>query len=251
MSAEIKEADVRIHFVMSDTDTKDGLRIVPEYRNKKFTLGYDDDVDTTGSFKLNHDQLLGTAITDDDIIDWSKAKVAKNDDFASVEYSVRNGNTEITKGDLTAILSSAPFAGSVRDVTIYVTVTYDKVGVDGDNTPDKVDDRTQKAYSVHLETAIDSGLYKVAETYRVNNNDDLVKLVTNGDYVNLPGWDTPAYDAEGNEYYYQYTIDGDDIYGDYVKASHSSFASKATPENTLDKDGDGVVTCDEYYGVTG
>ena len=25
----------------------------------------------------------------------------------------------------------------------------------------------------------------------------------------------------------------------------------STPENTLDKDGDGVVTCDEYYGVTG
>ena len=241
---------MRVRVVLSETDTEDGIKIVADYRNN-----------TNKDLKSNlsqwdiSDVIFGWSDTNKDgsaaatsLLSFGKNSVAKIDQYLVTEYSVRSGNTEYASGNWEEINKDFHF-DDTQDVTLYVSLTYDKVGVDGDNTPDKVDDRTQVAYSVHLETAIDSGLYSVAQTYRVNANDDLVKLVTNGDYVNLPGWEVPAYDAEGNEYYYQYTIDGDDIYGDYVKASHSSFAKSTT--NDKDTNGDGKVSCDEYYGTTG
>ena len=118
---------------------------------------------------------------------------------------------------------------------------------------DGKDDRLQKTYAVHVETGIDSDLYSPAVDYTVNNTDDLAKLVKDGKYTNLPYLYDVAYDSDDNEYVLVYTIDGDDIYANWEEASSvkARVVTKGSTTNDKDTNGDGKVSCDEYYGTTG
>ena len=120
-----------------------------------------------------------------------------------------------------------------------------------DNTgADDVDDRAQKAYSVYLETAPGSDLYKSPETYWTNPSDDVAKLVNGEKYVSLPGLDD-FYPAAEFDYVYQYRIDGDKIYGEWVEETKDFKPFSTSTTNDKDTNGDGKVSCDEYYGTTG
>ena len=129
---------------------------------------------------------------------------------------------------------------------------YDTRTVDSVNAaPDKTDDRLQTTYSIHVETGIDTDLYNPAVSYTVDKGDNLAKKVASGDYVNLPGLYAEKYDSDDNEYVLVYTIDGDDIYANWELASKVKDRFTAVSSNDKDTNGDGKVSCDEYYGTTG
>ena len=240
-----------VYFEVSDRDADSGLDVTRAwYNGKEFSVK-----NSHGNTQANAWVAFGIS-AEQDIID-------KVIDWENFEYTSYNGITYTLLGENRVRYASGNFADIQNggktlltelgggDVRVVISLLVDSKSADNKvNGGDGVDDRTQKTYAVHLEDAVASGYYSPVEYYTVNNGDNLVKLVTDGDYKNLPGWGERTR-KNGATYYYEYTIDGDDIYAEWVEADHSSFASKTTPENTLDKDGDGVVTCDEYYGVTG
>ena len=170
-------------------------------------------------------------------------------------FTIRSGKTQYASGSWDKIYDEV--LPTDRDIQVEISLFYDQSGADQNSSiglsgDGEVDDREQTFYNVYLETSVGSGYYHPAVTYVTDKGDDLVKLVNDGEYENLPGLESDT-EKNGKYYVYEYTVDGDDIYGNWVEydeKDENRFAS-SEPENTLDKDGDGIVTCDEYYGVTG
>ena len=254
MRAAEGDAVLRVNIELSETDIADGVKVDTDYKVNTLKIGpsYGPLYDYTAD-QWTISQVLGGSNAGDvaswtDLVSFSDDSLA--DSTAVPTFRLVSGKTVVAgpTNDWNTAKAWKEF-DVANTLTLQISLKVDTRGVDGKTTGDGTDDRLQKAYSVHLETGIDSGYYHLASTYYVNNSDDLVKLVTDGDYVNFPGWDYVEFDAEGNEYYYQYTIDGDDIYGDYVKAKGPKFVTTST--NDKDTNGDGKVSCDEYYGTTG
>ena len=239
-----EEERISVRFELSETDMADGIRLGKDV-NRTIRTTHPED----SSWTMN--SMVGWGLVPrlfSDIVDFSKAKVAKNDEYSNAEFLLKSGVTEIARGGWETFLNTD--LNGYTDVTVVISTTYDKVGVDG-TTEDGIDDRLQTTYSVHVETGIDSNLYEPATSYTVNNTDDLAKLVASGDYVNLPGLYDEKYDSDDNEYVLVYTIDGDDIYANWELASKVKDRFTAVSSNDKDTNGDGKVSCDEYYGTTG
>ena len=239
--------EVKVSVVTSERDTKDGITVNATNRKASFNKGV----------------TLGTALASMGIFD-------SNGDFQFSVFTDKNGNlakqsnvyytVTTADGGLFAYDSIVNYpANGDNDkvlpeggitVTISVLVDHQHYGTVTGGGADSVDDRDQVGYNVYLQSSIGSEYYSMpVYTYWTNAGDDVAKLVTNGDYTGLPGWEVPAYDAEGNEYYYHYEIKDGAIYGTYVKSEGSKFAKSTT--NDKDTNGDGKVSCDEYYGTTG
>ena len=256
MRAEEGDYTLRVNVEMSQTDAADGIRVVPSYRTKTLKIG----PSTTMNYKPE-EVSIGTVLKEGDawnLMDFSKAEVASDDDKTTYGYSwqIVDGNTLLDSGktsdswSLTTMLQSTPFSATHTNVTVQISVFVDAVGADNAGSDD-VDDRLQTTYGVHVETGIDSNLYEPVKPYTVNNGDNLAKKVASGDYVNLPGLYDEKYDSDDNEYVLVYTIDGDDIYANWELASKVKDRFTAVSSNDKDTNGDGKVSCDEYYGTTG
>ena len=99
----------------------------------------------------------------------------------------------------------------------------------------------------------------VTFSYVVNKGDDVQSLIKSGEYANFPGWDdeyTYYYDKNGQtDYVLVYSNELSKVTADIEvdwaedKAGLDRFAPAAT--NDKDTNGDGKVSCDEYYGTTG
>ena len=244
MRAAEKTYNYTINWEVSELDESDSVRVLPAYRhvNLKSTLTSVRPMDVMG--------LADGTLNVFGMVDFSKASVATQDDVSGIEVTFLSGNEYLGKwvpGDNSVMFESL-LTSSRTNITGVISFTVDTHGVDGQTTPDGTDDREQKGYNVRLETNIGSDLYSIEPTYYVNANDDLVKKVSDGDYVNLPGLYASKWDGD-QEYVYQYRIDGDTIYGDWVKEGSALFAKSTT--NDKDTNGDGKVSCDEYYGTTG
>ena len=249
MRAETVTDRVIVHFTVSETDAKDGVKVIPSYRNwRSDTFTYEE-----GDYKTTVSSWsIASKVNPTQPFDFSDAKVAKNDANLTAEFSVRVGNTELVKGDWNKVISETGVFESSNEITVVASFKYDKVGADMAGADGK-DDRLQKTYAVHVETGIDSDLYSPAVGYTVNNTDDLAKLVKDGKYTNLPYLYDVAYDSDDNEYVLVYTIDGDDIYANWEEASSvkARVVTKGSTTNDKDTNGDGKVSRDEYYGTTG
>ena len=258
MRAAEGDYTLRVNVEMSQTDAADGIRVVPSYRTKTLKIG----PSTTMNYKPE-EVSIGTVLKEGDawnLMDFSKAEVASDDDKRTYGYSwqIIDGNTLLDSGktsdswSLTTMLQSTPFSATHTNVTVQISVFVDAVGADNAGSDD-VDDRLQTTYGVHVETGIDSNLYEPVKPYTVNNGDNLAKKVASGDYVNLPGLYNEKYDSDDNEYVLVYTIDGDDIYANWEEASSvkARVVTKGSTTNDKDTNGDGKVSCDEYYGTTG
>ena len=244
---------------MSQTDAADGIRVVPSYRTKTLKIG--PSYVSEGRDWKPENVSVETVLNETNawnLLDFSKAEVASDDDKTTYGYSwqIVDGNTLLDSGkttdswSLTTMLESMPFSASHTNVTVQISVFVDQVGADNAGSDD-VDDRLQTTYGVHVETGIDSNLYEPVKPYTVNNGDNLAKKVASGDYVNLPGLYDEKYDSDDNEYVLVYTIDGDDIYANWELASKVKDRFTAVSSNDKDTNGDGKVSCDEYYGTTG
>ena len=257
MSAAEKNVKVTVRFEMSELDQNDGLRIKARQNVYSYVAKLQEGTYSTWSIE-DITGLNGWG-TVSGIIDYSKGKVIDSAaDVTNVSFTVVNTKNESILATVDDNESQGLFTDRIledgSDVTVIVNLTRDVRSADetlDQAAPaDNVDDRLQKTYGVYLEKSPETGLYYLAANYTVNAKDDVAKLVNNGDYINLPDFDVPA--ASDNDYVYEYYFKDGAIYGTYVKAEYSKFVGEATqPENTLDKDGDGIVTCDEYYGVTG
>ena len=120
--------------------------------------------------------------------------------------------------------------------------------------PDGIDDRDQDVVTLKVEGWYDTD-DKASDKYNTykyvvdenNTIESVIKGLTIYSKVKVVGADI---------YEYVFYVKGDTVTANWEKnvdADHKIVnGTPATqPENPLDKDGDGIVTCDEYYGVTG
>ena len=253
MSAEnVKKYTVTVK--TSERDSDSGITVNAAYRRFAFT---EDELeamaDVNGLLWVNGINI----VNDDESL--KKGAVLKDNASgqaaaAGVEYVISIPDKGLVAAGSFDEISTVAIP-STSNITVEICLFVDQRHYDTMSdvvSADGYDDRDQVSYKVYLQSAIGSDYHEYPVTsYWVNKTDDFQKLLANGDYSGLEGWNVPAYDAEYNEYYYQYEIKDGAIYGTYEKADGSAFKKATQPENTLDKDGDGIVTCDEYYGVTG
>ena len=151
--------------------------------------------------------------------------------------------------------------------TVELSLTVDRqsageryVGATEAANPDGIDDRDQAVITVLKQHAIDSSVYDRPDSesyYVVNKGDNVAKMIKDGDYYNFPYWSSVTTDDDGNYYVYAYDNALTKVTGDLeVKANwveDEEGVDRFAPAATNDKDtnGDGKVSCDEYYGTTG
>ena len=175
----------------------------------------------------------------------------------SVEYTVamRDGVDTVYVDADSFLLGNLKATGPVT-VTAYISLDYLEEGapIDGANRYDSVDDADQDVV-----------------TFRVEGWNETTNKATGkydeADYVASSDESIEAIIQDLNRYYDAYLVE-DDLYElvFYVKNGvvTANWEKNVDPEdkivygtpteeteNPLDKDGDGIVTCDEYYGVTG
>ena len=127
---------------------------------------------------------------------------------------------------------------------------------------DDIDDRDQALITVLMARNPYSTDYRSnSPTYVVNKGENVQALIEEGTYANFPGYDdadSEWYDRNKDvEYIRVYdnaltkVTEDVKIHGDWAedKAGLDRFAPAAT--NDKDTNGDGKVSCDEYYGTTG
>ena len=155
---------------------------------------------------------------------------------------------------------------SLLDLGIKKGETYEVViSLFCDDNGSGLDDRTEAAIKVLLPTSYDNSNYSAVnanDIVYVEKGTNVVEAIEDGDVKALPGWyDVDVYDGATDAYYtLVYGVDlskvnGDmTIYAEWVKQSEQGeipdrFAKSTT--NDKDTNGDGKVSCDEYYGTTG
>ena len=122
--------------------------------------------------------------------------------------------------------------------------------------PDKIDDREQTIVTIEQETWSDikgagTGKYTKAQYVTDGTEDQLVELI-----MDLPEYDESHRVGSGKDrktYRLVYSINGDEVTADWdVRPDKDTDRfGKVTPSNDKDTNGDGKVSCDEYYGTTG
>ena len=135
---------------------------------------------------------------------------------------------------------------------------YDAESVAKPNA-DGTDDRKQEIATIKTETWSDlndkgTGKYATYNFVYDGKEATLKKLIENLDEFTESHRVGSGKDRK--TYRLVFDINGDKAVGEwdvrpYVDEDRYGAVTPETPENTLDKDGDGIVTCDEYYGVTG
>ena len=230
---------------VSELDAEDGIT-VNKYLRRNTVL--EAEISTLSDLinDVNEDHSEATLSTIVKIPAKSVAGQAKKT-FNDLHWSIRSGVVELEGGDWDDVFDYD--LSGLGSVEVVLSLTVDNHGPDNTKADD-VDDRAQKAYSVYLETAPGSDLYKSPETYWTNPSDDVAKLVNGEKYVGLPGLDD-FYAAAEFDYVYQYRIDGDKIYGEWVEETKDFKPFSTSTTNDKDTNGDGKVSCDEYYGTTG
>ena len=281
MSAEGYNADVEVSvsFEMNDYDFE--LTVDDETFTKTY-YGNDDDPKTTAANMqaevnkaageaINHILSQGLKYTGD------LKYVGKYADYSKVATEVyvihRNGSSEL-------VYSAKSFDGNVitalgalslsdeDEILVEVTPMIDSYSVGDAYSSEKVlagakadgtDDRKQTIVTIENETwseVKDAGSGKFTTSYYVTDGKEatLVDLIE----------DSKAYDEyhrvgsgkDRKTYRLVWNINGDEATGEWdvrpdKDEDRFGEVKSTTPENTLDKNGDGIVTCDEYYGVTG
>ena len=241
------EERLTVSFTVSELDAKDGITVNKHMRRNTVTE------DKVASLY----ELFGvvnaeeSTVTVDNLLTIPAKSLANQAGVTStsdLEFSVRSGSVELYSGSWEDVRNQD--LRGLGSVQVVVSLTVDKEGVDNSGKADGIDDRAQKAYSVYLETAPGSDLYKSPVPYWTNPSDDVAKLVNGEKYVNLSGLDA-FYPAAEFDYVYQYRIDGDKIYGEWVEETKDFKPFSTSTTNDKDTNGDGKVSCDEYYGTTG
>ena len=211
-------------------------------------LGYDGDLDYVGS-------------------DLWKVKVTAEIFVASSNGTSRVwGEKEYGVDPLGNALTNANLKDGDEVIVLFHTVidyygegdVYDAKDASYGN-PDKIDDREQTVVTIEQETWSDikgagTGKYTTVQYVTDGTEDQLVELIKD-----LPEYDETHRVGSGKDrktYRLVYDINGDEVTAEWdvrPDKDEDRFGEikSSTPENSLDKDGDGVVTCDEYYGVTG
>ena len=229
---------------VSELDAEDGIT-VNKYLRRNTVL--EEEIDTIKELITDVNTDHGVLLTQVVTIPANSVAGVAGMDSDDLHWSVRAGLVEVAEGTWDEVKNVS--LKGMGNVNVVLSLTVDNHGPDNTKA-DGVDDRAQKAYSVYLETAPGSDLYKSPETYWTNPSDDVAKLVNGEKYVSLPGLDD-FYAAAEFDYVYQYRIDGDKIYGEWVEETKDFKPFSTSTTNDKDTNGDGKVSCDEYYGTTG
>ena len=192
---------------------------------------------------------------------WTDAVVTLYDDNGLYVNS-----WEVSRGaadDLTSLYLTEVSDGYTIHVELIVDnqtagELYTSAGRNGDD----IDDRDQALITVLMARNPYSTDYRSnSPTYVVNKGENVQALIEEGTYANFPGYDdadSEWYDRNKDvEYIRVYdnaltkVTEDVKIHGDWAenKAGLDRFAPAAT--NDKDTNGDGKVSCDEYYGTTG
>ena len=257
MRAEEKDGVVNIK--LSELDRQTGARLTAVRGEFKYesTVGYE----TLPLVYVNNEAM-------DSFADWEnlldfKTKSAAADYTSFVLYVYDANGRFVTSLDTTKDGANYSNVQIRNGYTIEIALMVDKnteyttVGTGADGT----DDRLQPVITVVKQHDVGSSLYDrptSADYYVVNEGDDVAALLESGDIWNFPGWDDYTYVASTDkEYVRVYSeplnkVTADiEVKADWAedKAGLDRFAPAAT--NDKDTNGDGKVSCDEYYGTTG
>ena len=238
MRAEEKVLRATVRVEMSELDQKDGLKL--KARSSVYTFSTKVDSKDSTDYAWDISQITGLSGWGQlsSTVDFSNGKVIQSaSDVDAISYTVidtKNENILATVTDAEdAGLFTEKFIHNGDDVTVIVNFTVDRRSADSTSDAaypaDDVDDRLQTTYGVYLEKSPNTGLYYLAANYTVNSDDDVAKLVNNGDYVGLPEFDVPA--SSDSEYVYEYSFKDGAIYGTYVKGEYSSFGKLIIPDH--------------------
>ncbi len=270
MSAETKEAEISVSFEMNDYDfelTQDDKTFTAEWINKEQNavneaagnaIVYAVSQQLTYEGDLKYAENAG--------VDYTKVAttvyVIHADGSSELVASYKGFDDKTIKADLLELVYS-------NGDEIYVVLepmvdsysvgdAYNAKNVPAGTKGDKVDDRKQTVVTIDVETWSDvkeSGSGKFTTSYYVTDGKEatLVDLIEG-----LKAYDEYHRVGSGKDrktYRLVYDINGDEVTAEWdvrPDKDEDRFGKvTSTPENPLDKDGDGVVTCDEYYGVTG
>ena len=266
-----EEREIRVSFEVSSLDRSTGARVDEKYA----TYSYQSDKDE-GAY-LGSLSLAGKTINTydrdtflDAVLDFTtNAEAADWTDYTLTVYD--NKGRYVTEWKY----SSKQFQPTMNDIVVADGYSVEiELLVDGQTAgelydskganPDKIDDRNQAVITVLFQHDVDSSVYDKPNSssyYVVNKGEDVAKLIEDGTYYNFPGW------TDSKSYYYDSKNDVDyirvyseplnkvtadiEVKADWAedKAGLDRFAPAAT--NDKDTNGDGKVSCDEYYGTTG
>ena len=159
-------------------------------------------------------------------------KVVGNSGRVYFDGEITNGYEEVS-------------AAVKEDVTVTLTLTRD----DNNN---KIDDRNEVEVYVYQETKIGSNEFEANPTTIVLEKGEAFK-----DVKNFPLLNARTYDKDGVQYrlVFDKSKAGNShttVKGYWVKWTEGmNRFDGSTVDNPKDTDGDGKVSCDEYYGTTG
>ena len=269
------EEEISIDFEISSVDRQSGAY----YNAKRATMSVADSKDPQyfKDFTVDGDtnSINDTIYTIDDLVDSVVGMRAKTEinHWTSVVVTVYDAkgryvsDYEIKKGtgwgNMTGLLDEPLYDGYT--VSLQFVIDGQSYGEEFDDTysnPDTIDDRDQAVVTVVMaRNPFSSDYNHVTFSYVVNKGDNVQSLIKSGEYANFPGWDdeyTYYYDKNGQtDYVLVYSDELSKVTADIEvkadwaedKAGLDRFAPAAT--NDKDTNGDGKVSCDEYYGTTG
>ena len=250
------EDEYTVNFTISDLDKETGA-----YLKAKRT----DEWGGSKTVDLDTAAVGGTAITSYDELVKAVVGFKKNSEAADYNdvhlYVYDEKGRFVSSYDSLEDQYSAVQVAAGYTVEIELFVDAESAGHNLGAGRDGVDDRNQAVITVELQHDIDSSLYDrptSSEYYVVNKGENVAKLIEDGTYDNFPAWNDYTYDVEsGKDYVRVYDNALTKVTKDITvkadwaedKAGLDRFAPAAT--NDKDTNGDGKVSCDEYYGTTG
>ena len=175
-----------------------------------------------------------------------------DEDYVSLEQGVTvsykvylNDGSNVKEVDISRVLNNEIY----YDYTIVASFKIDylangKTTVAEDLTGDGTEDRTQTIYTVSVEGWSDrseEGTGKYTKTEYVADDKDTLEGILNSLY------DSNVVD--GDIYELVFYVNGTTVTGVWEKEPEKNIVWNAG--NSLDLNGDGKVSCDEYYGTTG
>ena len=257
MRAEVKNGTFNIR--LSQLDRETGARLTATRGEFQYDTAYGyQDLATTYVDGENMNEWMDW----ENLLDFRSGSSAS--EYTSFVLYVYDANGRFV-ASLDSLKDGANYSSvQIRDgYTIEIALMVDKnteyttVGTGADGT----DDRLQPVITVVKQHDVGSSLYDrptSADYYVVNEGDDVAALLESGDIWNFTGWDDYTYVASTDkEYVRVYSeplnkVTADiEVKADWAedKAGLDRFAPAAT--NDKDTNGDGKVSCDEYYGTTG
>ena len=198
-----------------------------------------------------------------DAAKWTGAVVTIYDEAGRWVTEFEYDNSVRAESDVTTLLHYPVKDGYTVNVALVVDGQsageyYSTNGGNGDG----VDDRYQPVVTVVMQrTPFSAIMNSKTYSYVVNSGDNVQKLIEAGDYDNFPGWDdnmSTYYDSKNDvEYIRVYSEDLTKVTEDieveatFVEDGKDVDRFTAVSSNDKDTNGDGKVSCDEYYKTTG